>query len=404
MSASRSPTGQGTLSTVPGGEPPQRHGPRIGGFSLRLTPSGYLLAGLIAFVSWSGLATVTPGESATAYLLGTLGIVVLVIASFFAHELAHAIVARRYGVKVDEIKLGFVAGTGHGDDATTPRAAWRVALAGPLVNVLIAAAAIGVTVIPDGLPQAVFAAVAWANAMIAAWTLLPGAGLDGGRVLRAALWARSGDRNRADIGAGRIAGLLGALGMAAGFAVLFAGSFFGLWVGLFGLALLFGGRAQARQGQTAAALRGMRVEDVLPTGPTSVDSVADWRTVEAFLAERPVGDQATAWPLRDFDGRLSGLLTVSQLDAVRPAARDTARLRQVGVPLPQTVTTTPDEALTDLLPRLGRQATTPQALRAAGHAVVLDAEGSPTAVLTPADFARAVRLGALRQHEDVSEP
>lgn len=102
-------------------------------------------------------------------------------------------------------------GSGHGKgggishgrrDLTTARAAWRVAAAGPAASLMAAGistgAALGLSALGAGLlPVTVFAALAWINSFLVIFNLLPGAGLDGGRIVRAVAWARSGDPTRA---------------------------------------------------------------------------------------------------------------------------------------------------------------------------------------------------------------
>ena len=104
----------------------------------------------------------------------------------------------------------------------------------------------------------------------------------------------------------------------------------------------------------------------------------------------------SAVPIRDFDGRPAGILTLSQLATVPPDHREMVRLSQVATPLAQVVTTSLDESMQLLLGRLSVRPASPAALHTAGHALVLHADGSAVGVLTPADFARASQLGAPR--------
>src|SRR5205085_2542744 len=158
--------------------------------------------------------------------------------------------------------------------------------AGPASSLILAAASAGITLgliaLDAGrLPAAVFAAFAWINIVLAVLNLLPGSGLDGGRLIQALAWARSGDRARAAITA-------------------------------------------ARAGRTAAGGAGARLGLI----------------------------GASAFPLRDFEGHAAGLLTLSQLALVPAGQRDRLRLAEVATPVAEVVTTTPDEPLGQLLPRL----------------------------------------------------
>ncbi|MGE5137216.1 MAG: hypothetical protein ACM32E_30520, partial [Gemmatimonadota bacterium] len=107
---------------------------------------------------------------------------------------------------------------------------------------------------------------------------------------------------------------------------------------------------------------------------------------------------AVAFPLRGFDGSAGGVVTLTQLAAVPPASRGSVRLADIATPVGDLVTTTPDEQLSRLLSRLAVAPRTPAALHTAGHALVLDEDGHPSGVLTPADFSRASQLGSLHPH------
>jgi Zn-dependent protease len=399
--------GAASTDGSPGARNPQGSGSgkgslRIAGVTIRLTVGGYLLAMLAAAAGALTLPAAAPGRSIGAYLAATAGLVALILASVAGHELAHAIVARRHGASVTEVLVGFFGGMSHGrHDLTTARAAWWVAAAGPTASLLAAGistgAALGLSALGAGLlPVTVFTALAWINSFLVIFNLLPGAGLDGGRIVRAVAWARSGDPTRAGLAAARFGQVTGAVLAAAGVAAIALGHLTGIWIGLLGLIMVSASRAEARQTLTTAALSGLRVGDILPHRQPQAPAAQAWQTVQAFLdGGDPAAGIATAFALRDFDGSPAGLLTLSQLAAVPADHRDAVRLSQVATPLAYVVMTTPNEPLNDLIARLSVRPGIPAALHTAGHALVLDADGAVAGVLTPADFVRATQLGAL---------
>jgi Zn-dependent protease len=396
------PTDGSPGSRNPPGSGNGKGGLRIAGVTIRLTVGGYLLAMLVAAAGALTLPAAAPGRSIGAYLAATAGLVALVLASVAGHELAHAILARRHGASMTEVLVGFFGGISHGrHDLTTARAAWRVAAAGPAASLLAAGistgAALGLSALGAGLlPVTVFAALAWINSFLVIFNLLPGAGLDGGRIVRAVAWARSGDPTRAGLVAARFGQVTGAVLAAAGVAAIALGHLTGIWIGLLGLIMVSASRAEARQTLTTAALSGLRVGDILPGRQPQAPAAQAWQTVQAFLdGGDPAAGIATAFALRDFDGSPAGLLTLSQLAAVPADHRDAVRLSQVATPLAYVVMTTPNEPLNDLIARLSVRPGVPAALHTAGHALVLDADGGVAGVLTPADFVRATQLGAL---------
>ena len=176
---------------------------RIAGFPVHASPTVLLLFLLIAYTTADGLLPASaPGASSGAYWVGGVIASALLLGSLLAHELAHAIVARRHGVRVEGVTFWLFGGLARlGSDAPTPRAEWRIAAVGPATNLIFGAAAFGVgrALAAFSAPQVVVAVagyVVWVNAMLGVFNLLPAAPLDGGRILRAVLWRRHGDRGR----------------------------------------------------------------------------------------------------------------------------------------------------------------------------------------------------------------
>ncbi|WP_255283825.1 site-2 protease family protein [Saccharomonospora azurea] len=191
-----------------------------------------------------GLLPVTAAEASIAsYWFAGFGVALAVFASLLLHELAHAAVARRYGVGTRRVVLWLLGGAAEQDTpAPTPLADAVIAVAGPL-----ASAALGVTswavalVMAPLLSPTALAALLWlgtANLAWAVFVLLPGAPLDGGRILRALVWSRTRDRHHGDRTARRGGRALGVLLLSAGAAVVILfGQFVGVWFAVAGWAL-----------------------------------------------------------------------------------------------------------------------------------------------------------------------
>ena len=410
MSITRSP--DSTRSGAGSGPGRPRGGFRLAGFAVRLTLGAQVLAMLTVLAGALVLPDVAPGLRVVAYLAATAVLVTGFLASLIAHELAHAVVARRHGATAEEIKIGFFGGTHGRHEYATPRGLWRAAAAGPAASLILAAASAGITLglttLHAGpLPAVVFAAFAWINIVLAVLNLLPGAGLDGGRLIQALAWARSGDRARAAITAARVGQAAGVLLLAGGVTALALGYLDGIWAGLIGLVMISTARAQAREVQAITALAGLYVRDVVSRSGPAAAAIPGWHTVQSFLDDQagspaaggagaPLGViGASAFPLRDFEGHAAGVLTLSQLALVPAGQRDRLRLMDVATPVADVVTTTPDEPLGQLLARLSIRPAIPAALHTAGHALVLSEDGAPAGVLTPEDFRRASQAGWL---------
>lgn len=204
---------------------------------------------------------------AEAYVLGAVCALTL-FASVVAHEFAHALVARRFGVRTDAITLFLFGGVATlEEEPRAPKADALIALAGPLLSALLALAALIVVVATDRLVAhgalrdalgALGSYIVVANAVLAAFNLIPAYPMDGGRVLRALLWRRSGDRAWATRIASRTGIAFALLLVAAGVLVVAATHdiFYG-WYAVLGAFLLRLGWSQER---AAASDRRRRAE------------------------------------------------------------------------------------------------------------------------------------------------
>jgi Zn-dependent protease len=209
---------------------------------------------------------VASGTPISGAALVALGATAVFFGSVLAHELAHSVVAVRHGTPVEGITLWLLGGVARlGGTARSAAAELRIALAGPASSLALAAlfgtaayalAELGVAPGPVGSALAWLATI---NAVLAVFNLLPGAPLDGGRVLAAALWHRHGDRLRAEITAARVGGALG-WGMV-GFGVLQVLAGAGFWFILLGWYLSAAARAEEEH---ARQLRDAR--DALASG------------------------------------------------------------------------------------------------------------------------------------------
>lgn len=183
---------------------------RVLGVPVSLTVPWLLLAALITFTYGQVVAYRHPDLSTPlAYLTG-FGMVVCLLVSVLLHELGHALSARHFGIGVRGIMLELLGGyTEMERDPPTPRIELLVAMSGPAVSAVLGVASVLATrVVPDDriLHEVTFQ-LAFSNVVVAIFNALPGMPLDGGRALRAGVWAASRDRNLGD----RVAGWIGRL-------------------------------------------------------------------------------------------------------------------------------------------------------------------------------------------------
>ncbi len=189
---------------------------RVLGVPVYLNASMLLLAVLVTVIYGEFVRRELALSQVTAYLVG-FGFVVFLLGSVLLHELGHALTARRYGIGVRGITLELLGGYTEMDrDAPAPKIDLLVSLAGPAVSLLLGAAATLATLaLPDRtLPNQLAFQLAVSNLIVAVFNMLPGLPLDGGRALRAAVWAASRDRHLGTEVAGWV-GRVVALGTAA---------------------------------------------------------------------------------------------------------------------------------------------------------------------------------------------
>ncbi len=341
--------------------------------------------GLFAdILATSALPAARPGEATGAYWLAGLLTATVFLVTVLAHEFAHAVTARHYGIGVKGITLWALGGVTELDgESPSPRAEALVAVAGPATSIGLGAVSGGLAWWAGGLGL-LGAALSWLAAisvLLGVFNLLPGAPLDGGRLMRALLWRHYHDRARARHVAARVGRALGFVLIALGFVELLAtGSFAGLWIAFVGWFIVGAATAEEHAGQ-AEGLNGLRVGDVMAHSPTVL---AEWWTVEQVLAQgSPDHAVAQAFPLVDFGGQATGALTLGDLQRVPIERRAETRMRDiVRARRVQPLVVRREALLTEIaLPMRQR----------GGIAVVVDDENHPIGVLTADDLARAAR-------------
>jgi Zn-dependent protease len=338
------------------------------------------------------LPSVVPDQQQSAYWLVSVIAVFLFYVSLLSHEMGHALVARRLGVKVDGITLWIFGGVARlRGDAATPGTEAKIAIAGPLVSLALAILFGVATFALDttGGPPLVEGGIAWlagTNATLLLFNLIPAFPLDGGRLLRAWLWQRSGDRYRATSGAARLGQICAFLMMGFGLLSLFVnGGISGLWLIFLGWFLMSAARSEASQVLMRGALNGVRVGDVMSRDPITAPG---WITVDEFMRSYLPEKNATAYPIKTFDGALDGLVTLSRLAQVPQEERHLMRVRDVGTGMDDVAKAAPGEPVTAVLDRFSPSNEGPMLVIEGGELVGL---------LSPGDITRALRAAPTRR-------
>ena len=345
---------------------------------------------LIAWgLATGGFPSAHPGYMDSAYWAAGIATALFFYLALLAHEVSHALSARRLGIAVDGITLWLFGGvTRMSGEARTPGDGFRVAVVGPAVSLTAGGLFAGLAFLLDkaGAPGLLYGTAAWLarmNLILAAFNLLPAAPLDGGRVLQSYLWWRRGDRLSAAVSAARA-------GRGMGYALIALGLLqFSTNTGLGGVWLLFLGwflLVAARSEQLAAAARlhleGVRVADVM-TGDVVV--APGWVTVEAFLEDYGFRHPFSSFPVTRFDGSVGGLVTLNRLKELPPDQRRAVRVLDVATGIQEVPTTRTDASLVDIVGEMSRSAD--------GRALVFD-HGRLVGIISPRDVAYALSTAA----------
>lgn len=355
---------------------------RIAGIRVGIHWSWLVVFGLI---TWS-LATAVfpdqnPGLSDGTYWAMAVAAAVLFFTSLLLHELGHAFQARREGMEIDGITLWLFGGVAQ-FRGTFPSAGaeFRIAVAGPLVSLVIGAAFVGLALVIRGIEEldGIAAWLGYINLALLVFNLLPALPLDGGRVLRSALWAARDDftwatRISAAIGRG-----FGALFILGGLALFFLESgTSGLWMALLGWFLFGAASDEARYANVHRALAGLRVRDLMV--PTAI-ALSPRQTIGELVDGLVGTDRQDAYPVVD-GGRAVGLLPLRVLADVPQGEWSARTVGERMIPIASVPIVAGDQPLEQAISALGG---------GLGRALVVD-DGAVTGVLSFDDVARRIQ-------------
>jgi Zn-dependent protease/CBS domain-containing protein len=292
---------------------------RIGavhGIPIAIHPSWVFVFGLLAWqLAAAELPGASPGWSTTTYWAAGLVTSLIAFASVLAHELGHSWVAIRNGIPIRSITLFIFGGVSRiAQEPSSPGVELRIALAGPATSLALAFVFDQLDRFAAGAPVLATPA-AWLgglNLTVALFNCLPGFPLDGGRVLRAALWRRMGDLQRATRAAAMVGEGIGFGLMGLGVIAVLHGNVGGLWPILVGWFLQAAAAMSFEQSHLGGMLRGVTVDQVM---------THDFARVPRTLPlDRLVEDEVLGRGHRCFlvanNGHLEGLLTLHEVKAV----------------------------------------------------------------------------------------
>jgi len=330
---------------------------RLFGIEVRVHLSWVFIIAIITVTVGERLGSLPGGpETPIAWLIGAAASFVF-LATVVVHELAHALVGRRFGVPADTISVHFIGSPAVVDvRAATPRAEASVALAGPAASVAIALAAMAIALLAatSGIavlevPADILFVVGLLNLVLAGISIVPAFPLDGGRVVRAIVWASTGDERRGTRAAGRVGRWVGWVLLGSGFGVILLGNAVdGAMLGIVGWFLNLSARSVDRWLLLDGLIAGIRVGDAMEP---EIDTISPQLTLDTFGTQVLDGTLGPAVAvLRNDD--VVGIIGIGQLRSVPRRDWPATRTAEVMVDLADMPVVGPNEALADGLERL----------------------------------------------------
>ncbi|MBD2385045.1 site-2 protease family protein [Cylindrospermum sp. FACHB-282] len=327
------------------------------GIPFYIHPSWFLVLGLVTWSYSGGLAAQFPQlDGGLALVLGLLT-ALLLFASVVAHELGHSLVAIRQGIEVKSITLFIFGGLASLEkESETPADAFWVAIAGPIVSLILfaTATAIGFATTISSPLGAILNLLASVNLALALFNLIPGLPLDGGNILKALVWKITGKPYKGVVFASRIGQLFGWVAVVYGLLPLVIyGSLTNAWYTLIGFFLLQNAGSSAQFGRVQEQLIGLTAGDVVTANSPIVSANL---TLREFADQQVVSDNNwRRFLVIDDEGQLIGAIAVKDLQNTPTALWTETQVRDIMRPNTLSTTVQCDRPLLEVVQLLEQQ-------------------------------------------------
>lgn len=281
---------------------------------------------------------------------------VLFFVSLLLHEMSHSLFAKSHGLPVREITLFALGGVSQIEkNPQSAKTEFWMAFAGPLMSAAIGGICFAFRTVAGASTSPAFAVVSWLgyiNLALAGFNMIPAYPLDGGRILRAAIWWKTGDPERSTRMAARVGQSVGGMLIMLGILQFFNGAgFSGLWTAFIGWFVLQSATESHSQSTLHDAVDGVTVADVMSSGCPTVDGHLNLQQ----FADDGLGKTGDyCFMVMDNEG-LAGLVTPAEVKTIEPAVWLYTTLFDIMRPLEEMQTVTPETPLRTALEIMGRQ-------------------------------------------------
>jgi Zn-dependent protease len=301
----------------------------IMGIPIRVHFSWFIIFGLITWsLSTFYFPQAAPDLPAASYWIKGALAALLLFASVGFHELAHSFVARQYKLPIESITLFIFGGVAQmKGEPPHPKAEFRIAIAGPLSSFFLSALFFVLSMNTAGGMNALFSYLARINFIIALFNLIPGFPMDGGRVLRSAIWKKKNDFYYATRMASGIGQKIALFFIFFGIFSLFTRMPGGLWLMLIGWFLYTAAQSSYQQSTLQESLSGVKVKDIMVKDIVTLSSsMTVGEAVNGYFLRYGYG----GFPVVD-NGKYDGIVTLKEVKDVPKADWGTVKVGDIFV-------------------------------------------------------------------------
>lgn len=332
---------------------------KIAGIKVGLHYSWFLIAFLIVFSLASNYHAGHPSWSNALVVSLAIVTTLLFFLSLLLHELSHSVMAKAYGIPVHEITLFALGGVSQlGKEAENAKMEFTIAIVGPLSSALIGTFCLGMVAVVNATGAtlvpltAMLSWLGYINFGLAIFNMIPGYPMDGGRILRALVWWKTGDLDRATRSAIRGGQIVATIFILIGIVGYFRGAgLSGLWIAFIGWFLLQAARESYMEITLRKSLTGIKVGDLMVRNYATVDG---HESIQNFVENRLLRTGERFFLVME-EGAVAGLITPHEIKHIDRLMWPQVALNTVMRPLKEIRTVTPDTSMLAALEIMGQE-------------------------------------------------